>query len=268
MGARELIQAIAVTAELTSTVMSDAAVAVMAEDLLAYPEAAVLSALSRCRRELTGRLSLAAVLERLEEGDGRPSSDEAWAIAIAAADEAETVVWTMEMAHAFGIAKPILDARDKVGARMAFREAYDRLVREARAAKTPCGWSVSLGSDTQRRSVAITAAADAGRLTQQSAQALLPPSEATGVVVALLSGDAKALAAYAGDETARRRIEMAHAELRRLDAEKARREEEAAAKRRADEEDFQRRKHIWLEAIAMLRAERGEDADSDDQKAG
>ena len=56
----QILQAIMVTAELTGAELSPAAQAVMVDDLMAYPLPAVLSALTRCRRELTGRLTLAA----------------------------------------------------------------------------------------------------------------------------------------------------------------------------------------------------------------
>ena len=77
-----ILKAIAVTAELTGTELSEAALRVMAGDLDTYPEAAVLRALDRCRRELKTRLTLAAALERIEGQDGRPGADEAWAIEI------------------------------------------------------------------------------------------------------------------------------------------------------------------------------------------
>ena len=74
----ELLQALAVTAELTGTELSEPAARVMANDLAAYPVQQVLGALTRCRRELKGRLTVAAILERLD--DGRPGPNEAWAM--------------------------------------------------------------------------------------------------------------------------------------------------------------------------------------------
>ena len=74
----ELAEALAVTAELTGTELSVAAAKVMATDLAAYPRQQVLGALARCRRELKTRLTMAAVIERLD--DGRPGAEEAWAM--------------------------------------------------------------------------------------------------------------------------------------------------------------------------------------------
>lgn len=99
--------------------------------------------------------------------DGRPTADEAWATALLAADERETVVWTAETAEAFAIARSVLDAGDDVGARMAFRAAYDRLVGVARREARRVEWMASLGADPERRALALEAAAKAGRATAQ-----------------------------------------------------------------------------------------------------
>jgi hypothetical protein len=173
-----VLKAIAVTAELSGTELSKAALLVMEADLADYPEAAVLHALVRCRRELTGRLTLAAIIERLEADDGRPGADEAWAIARHARDEAATVVWSAEMRDAFALARPLLEdggyTGDKVGARMAFIDAYRRLVRAAREVGTPPCWEVSLGWDMEQRQVVLQQAATAGRLSPVQLAGLLP----------------------------------------------------------------------------------------------
>ena len=136
---KELLKAIAVTAELTGTQLSAIAQASMAEELLLCNESAVIVALQRCRREVRqGGFTLGTVLERID--DGRPGADEAWAIALEALDEACSVVWCGEIQQAFAIARPVLVAGDKIGARMAFRNAYDRLVRDARVQRKPERW--------------------------------------------------------------------------------------------------------------------------------
>ncbi len=191
----DVLKAIAVTAELTGTELSKAAILAMESDLSEYPVPAVLMALTRCRRELTGRLSPAAVIERLEAADGRPSANEAWGIALTAFDEAATVVMTSEIASAMEAARPVMAAGDEIGARMAFRDAYDRTVRENRAAgQVRPQWFPSLGSDPLGHVDAIQAAVDKGRLTHQQASAFLPApmtaaDHARGAVIAgLLTG--------------------------------------------------------------------------------
>ncbi|WP_225547290.1 hypothetical protein [Chromobacterium violaceum] len=170
---REILEAVAVTAELTGAEFSAAAQAVMVRDLLGYPKESVLRALSRCRRELTGRLTLAAILDRLD--DGRPGADEAWGVvARALGDESETVVWTEEMAAAAAPARELMMLGDKVGARMAFRDAYERIVSDARSERRSVTWRVSPGSDAERRVAAIVRAVELGRLPAAQAQLLLP----------------------------------------------------------------------------------------------
>lgn len=107
--------------------------------------------------------------------DTRPGADEAWAIALRATDEAATVVWTEEIAQAWAAALPVLDARDQVGARMAFREAYTRLVDDARAARKPARWFASLGWDEQQRAQAIGHAVQLGYLPREELLALPAP---------------------------------------------------------------------------------------------
>src|SRR3546814_7492643 len=80
-------------------------------------------------RFLPAPADVIAQIEGAAANDGRPGADEAWALAYRAADEAETVIWTEETAQALAAAWPVLQAGDKVGARMAFKGAYDRLVR-------------------------------------------------------------------------------------------------------------------------------------------
>lgn len=123
-----------------------------------------------------------AQIEGTATADGRPGPEEAWAIALGSRDEADTVVWTRETAEAMGIATPLLEIRDEVGARMAFRESYNRLVDEARREHMPVSWVVSLGFDSKRRDEAVRAAVDSGRLPHSA----LPAPEA-GARVPLLT---------------------------------------------------------------------------------
>lgn len=105
---------------------------------------------------------LMAQIEKM--GDGRPGVEEAWAIALTSRDESETVVWTQECAEAFAICQPVLQSGDEVGARMAFKEAYSRLVGASKRANEPVRWSASIGWDMRKREAALTKAATAGLL--------------------------------------------------------------------------------------------------------
>ena len=166
-----LLQAIAVTAELTGTEISETAARVMAEELARYPEPWVVAALKRCQRELRSRMTLADVLARLD--DGRPGPEEAWALC--PRDEYSTVVWTEEMCAASGVARPLIAEGDDVAARMAFLERYRQEVQKAREEARPPRWTASLGWDVQGRETAVLEAVRSGRLTTDYAMAILPP---------------------------------------------------------------------------------------------
>lgn len=214
----KIIKAIAVTAELTGTELSEAAIRVMASDLAAYPEQAALRALDRCRKELKGRMTLAAVLERVEGLDGRPGPEEAWSIALSSADEAETVVWTEEISQALAVAEPLLAVRDKVAARMAFSEKYQSIVRDSREQGIPCRWSASIGHDPELRERAISAAVTAGRISSTQATALLPAYASPALAALVERDDVKLLASIPDDcrAAAVRGLAMVRAELEAL----------------------------------------------------
>lgn len=168
----KILRAIGVTCELTGTELSKPALAVMANDLSSYPEEQVFAALVRCRKELRGRgtLTIAAIIERLP--DGRPSPEEAWAMI--PRDELASVIWTDEVRQAWSVAIPLLKEGERVPARMAFLEAYRRIVQEARDAGKRPVWVPSLGTDLAGREQAVVEAVEKGRLTNEQAIPLLP----------------------------------------------------------------------------------------------
>lgn len=168
-----LAKAVAVTAELTGTNLSETAIQVMLEDLARYPEPQVMESLTRCRRELKGRLTIADVVSRLD--DGRPGVEEAWAML--PKDESETAVWTEEMARAASVTHDLLARGDSVGARMAFKETYTKECQKARDNGAPVSWSATLGWDKYGREPVLLAAVQAGRLTAQQAQIYIPEAD-------------------------------------------------------------------------------------------
>jgi hypothetical protein len=170
MASIELIQAVAATAELCGTTMSQPAAELLLADLSAFDERAVLVALSKCRREVKGRLTVAEILARID--DGRPGVEEAWAML--PRDEDSTTVWTSEMAEAWGLVREMIAEGEVVAARMAFKETYQRLVNSAREARQAAKWSVSLGHDVNGRKGALLMAVAQKRITAEYACALLP----------------------------------------------------------------------------------------------
>jgi len=162
--------------------LTSVAARVLAQDLASYPEEQVLGALVRCRRELKSRITLAAILERLE--DGRPGPEDAWAIvARALSDESCTIVWSEEMRVAFDGLSFI---NDKVAARLAFKERYLRLVEQARRQGEAPRWSISLGHDPGGREGPIRAALQKGWLRLEDVHELLPAPQTTGAIVPMI----------------------------------------------------------------------------------
>ena len=180
----ELVAALTVTAEVLGHEIKPNTLVVMADDLAEMQLDAVLAALTRCRRELTGRLTLAAILERLQASDGRLTANEAWAIAVRSMDEADTVILNDEISEALGFARDIFNSGDEIGARMAFRDSYERITKQAREQGKPVKWWPSLGHDVARRESAVQQAVVSGLLPASRLDAL--PSPGYAGVTALL----------------------------------------------------------------------------------
>ena len=176
MNDEKIMQAIAVTAELTGTQLSDNAMLVMAEDLLIYPLDKVLIALERCRRELKGRLTQAAILERID--DGWQSAEEAFNTLVAGwENESLSILTTHTAMRAAESASALFNAGDKYRAGLAFKEAYERLVGEKKARGESPDWYVSAGLDKEQLAQLVTEAAATGKITNDYALALLPAGE-------------------------------------------------------------------------------------------
>lgn len=189
-----LAAAICATAEAMGQEMNPGTAAMMAEDLCAYSVPVVKAALKACRFEVKGKLAMADILQRVRSSDGRPGKDEAWAIAMTTNDEFETVVLTDEIQLALAAAKPVLDAGDKIGARMAFISAYERFVGQAREDAKPANWHVSVGFDANRRIQAVTRAVELKRIPREHGQKYLadlsvePVTEDGRAIAGLLTG--------------------------------------------------------------------------------
>jgi len=105
--------------------------------------------------------------------DGRPEGEEAWALALKCSDESDTIIWTQEMAECWAIAQPIVEAGDMVGARMAFKQHYERVLQNARESGATVNWTLSLGHDPERRNDIIKEAVKRNVITQDRAKTLL-----------------------------------------------------------------------------------------------
>lgn len=170
MHSSNVLKAVCVTAELCGRTFTEAAAQVFCHDLAAYPEEAVLAALTRCRREVKGLLTTQDVISRMD--DGRPGVEEAWAMIPAGEDD--TIVWTAEMAEAHAACAPLLAEGDRIAARMTFKEVYSKAVTRAVANGVPVSWSTSLGWDMEKRQRVLKAAVEAGKLPALEAREECP----------------------------------------------------------------------------------------------
>lgn len=100
-----------------------------------------------------------------------PPVDVAWAICLESLDEAASVTLTEQIGQARAAALPVWQAGDKVGARMAFKAAYERL---AGAGAEPPRWRFSPGHDAARRAEAAEQALEQGLLPREQLQRYLP----------------------------------------------------------------------------------------------
>ena len=251
----KLALAIVATAEVLGQTLTADAAEIMADDLADYEPAAIGAALKACRRGLTGRFTLAAILERIHACDGRPAKDEAWSIALAASDERETVVMTDEIRAAMNASAPILAAGDKIGARMAFMSAYERLVAQARSEALPAKWDVSLGFDPNSRVLAIEKAVRMQLLPQDRAAKCMADLNITPItqdglaIAALLTGEVR----QASPELREKLIPVRAA----IEEGKAKAEKARQKKAQADRVNTYLRKRQVRAAIAEFEAKRG-----------
>ncbi|MGQ7956484.1 hypothetical protein ACUTAF_01975 [Pseudomonas sp. SP16.1] len=189
----QLLLSLFATAEAMGLQLTKGAALLMVDDLKDHDEPAVAEALKACRRN-GGRLSVDTILKHLHAADGHPEPNEAWAIALQSFDESETVLITDEIQQAAAAAEPVMAGRDKIGARMAFLSAYQRLVDAARQNAKPVTWRLSLGHNPERRVSAVEEAQRLGRLPAPEAQRLLAdlrdePVSADGKAIAgLITG--------------------------------------------------------------------------------
>lgn len=208
MPTTEVLQALSVTAEVCGAEISPEAARIMAADLAEYAPQAVLDALVRVRRENKGRLSLATIIERID--DGRPGADEAWAMV--PKDEYATAVLTDEILAAMPDAMALYGG-DRMAARMAFKGAYERIVAEHRAERRATKWVPSLGFTSAGRIQPIARAVELGRISLEDVSGMLPPHQLDEVKA--LCGPQKAIQAA---PAARDISATAAAALRRVDS--------------------------------------------------
>ncbi len=154
--------------------LSEIALDIFLDDVDGYSFVSVMTAIRNARKQAKGRISIGDIMQHLDNLDGRPSSEEAWATASQSLDEYTTIVWTTETAEAFGVASPLLDIGDKFNAAKAFKEKYDSLVSDNRLNQKPIAWMANVGTDNGSRQHVIQQAIAEGKFSKEQATHLLP----------------------------------------------------------------------------------------------
>ena len=108
----------------------------------------------------------AEIISRIPRSKLHLDKNEAWALCQRLTNEDDTAIITGQMREAWAIASTVLEVKDKVGARMAFIEAYERLVRENPEVK----WEVQGGINKELKYQRVVEAVKLGRLSDKQLQ--------------------------------------------------------------------------------------------------
>jgi hypothetical protein len=241
---RQIVEQLAATAETMGQEVTGTALAIMAEDLSRFNHEDVMSGLVRVRRECT-RMTLAAIIERMP--NMWPGANEAWAAF--PKDEADSGVVTGEALRAWGIALSLWEHGDKIGARMAFIDAYRREVSQAATAQPV--WTVTIGHDVTGREHVIRRGIEQGKIEADKAQHLIPQEryDDHGHVVGLITGKVSNLPV---DNDTRARLGEIKAMIEKTKSEQKAREQ---AERRATIAMREKERQRQLEAARVWERE-------------
>lgn len=165
--------------------LSQRAMTMVFEALAEYPLSIVELAIAQHVKQSKFAPTPSDIVEIITSGRKHWAADEAWGLVLKSFDELETVVMTREMLAAKSQIQEIYNSGDTVGARMAFRAAYDRIIRSSPAPV----WQVSAGYDPQRRADAVIEAVNQGLLPRGTENKYLEhaPKDA-GLIAGLLTG--------------------------------------------------------------------------------
>ena len=147
-----IVNALTLLAEAFGEPLTTVRVQVYLTSLADLDSAQVAKACNRAVRELKFFPKIAELRQLARDAapddDGRPNVELAWAMC--PKQEEKSIVWTDEMAEAFGDARMLIQD-DMIGARMVFKEQYPILVAKAREMNKPPRWWASLGWDKADR---------------------------------------------------------------------------------------------------------------------
>jgi|HubBroStandDraft_6_1064221.scaffolds.fasta_scaffold170771_2 hypothetical protein len=174
--------------------------------LIGIPKNQIQTAFGRARYELKWFPKLAELRELAgilpgAPNDGRPGPEEAWArMPKGERIEEDSVVWCEEERIAYGACRSLLLEGDLIGARMAFKERYEKELSDARSQAKPVRWSMSAGYNVDHRLSTLAGAVEQKRLSLESAlnfvsverrddfAQMLAPAESKGLLAGEVGG--------------------------------------------------------------------------------
>lgn len=172
---------------------------VYAEDLCDIPQERLTAAFRKTRREYEyPKLPPVAFIRRMagagENADGRPGSEEAWArMPKGERMEDDSVVWCEEERIAYGACRSLLLEGDPIGARMAFKERYEKELARARSQGKPAHWTISSGYDVEHRLSTLASAFQDKRIDLDYALNFVPSERREDFARMLPSDETKGL---------------------------------------------------------------------------
>jgi len=211
----DVIKALAIAAELTNTNWSEPAIKTVLYKLKDYDSKKVVGAIESAIETIKGRLTLAAIMERLPDPLGYRTPEVSWGtVSRLLSSEDNTGFLCDQEFSAMGACIDLYLDGDKIAARMAYLESYKTMLADVKVAKIPAAFRISPGRDPHQREAAIKEALANGLIGQDKAALLLPhysKKELKGEVIAINSEGIKAL------EDARNLIKVAgHIERKKL----------------------------------------------------
>jgi hypothetical protein len=180
-------------------------------------------------------------------GNARMSADEAWSLCLASFDESDTAITCEAIDAGRAAALPVFEMGDKIGARMAFKSAYDRAIASGQRQT----WRLSVGWDRAKREQAAERAVTAGWISHDAVRDYLPAPAVTpegAAIAGLLTGNVVPIRGV--DETVRARL----AEVRALLSQQDRPEMMPE-----DQERFETRKRKEIERLQAMQKRIGSD---------
>lgn len=144
------------------------------EALRGFPDGAVRAAAAQHLKTSHFKPQLADIVKACAaQMDGQwIGADEAWALM--PKSEQDSAMLTDEIAQAMAAASPLLAGGDKLAARMAFKDAYNRLVEKAKIEGRSPRFFPSFGADALGRVTMLGNAVQKGQITLEGAVEALP----------------------------------------------------------------------------------------------